>query len=224
MKPAIAFVLTLALVFSISTWAVADDFMPPDFRGDPLTVMAEWDFLSDWFGGDIPTDNLTTVGDGGLHSLGTAFSHTHDVYSNLVWMEDPDDPQDGIVYAGPEGGQLAFYLVNWIDDYQFKHLWIQITYGGAGVPFVSEVVGPNPFTNDWIDPTYGAPGGLGPFEVDPNHRVEYWVLMPNPDREYIYIDLPPDTWIDQVVIDTVSTMDPVSTEESSWDKVKTLYR
>ncbi len=28
--------------------ALADDFMPTDWRGDPLSVMAEWDFVADF--------------------------------------------------------------------------------------------------------------------------------------------------------------------------------
>ncbi|MBU8870132.1 MAG: hypothetical protein KOO60_04565 [Gemmatimonadales bacterium] len=224
MKCAMATILTLVVAVSISTSALADDFMPPEFRGDYLTVMAEWDFLTDWGTGDIPADNLVTVGDGGDHLLGGAWTHTHDVFDNLNWVEDPSDPQDGVAMSGANGGQLGFYLVNWIDDYQFKHLWIQITYGGEGVPFVSSVVGPNPLTNSWPDPTYGIPGDVGPFEVDADHRVEYWLLMPNPDREYVYIDIPPFTWVDQVVIDTISTMEPVGAEESSWDSLKALFR
>jgi len=217
-------VLILAAILTMATWALADDFMPPDFRGDPLTVMAEWDFPVNWGGGDIPTQTLITVGDGGIHELGHSFTHTHDIFDTLTWMVDPDVPQDGVAYAGPEGGQLGFYLVNWVDDYQFKHIWVQITYGGQGVPFVSSVVGPNTQTNSWVDPTYGVPGDVGPFEVDPIHRVEYWVLMPNPDREYVYIDIPPFTYVDQVVIDTISTMAVVGSESTSWDRLKAVYR
>ena len=42
---------TLVLTLSVLIWgtlAQADDFMPPDFRGDPLTVVAEWDMVRDF--------------------------------------------------------------------------------------------------------------------------------------------------------------------------------
>jgi len=212
MRP-LAIAIALALLAPL---AFADDFLPPDWRGDPLTVMVEWDFVND-FSGDpynVPPDQLQTVGDG-IHELGTAWTHAH-VSDTVYWGDD------GSAYTADLPGEVDFFLVNWTDPYDFKHLWIQITYGGQGVPTVSSVVGPNPETNDWTDPTFGQPDSF--IDVDPNHRVEYWVLMPNPDREHIYVDIPPFTTLSQIVIDTISTMEPVSTESHTWSDVKELFR
>lgn len=217
--------LVLLALLVWATCAVADDFMPPEFRGDPLTVTAEWDFIADFTGDpynyyNYPPDYLNTIGDG-IHALGTAVTHAH--FSETVFHgADPNDPDDGIAYTLDAPGQIDFFLVNWTDPYPYKHIWIQITYAGQGVPQISSVVGPNPQTNTWTDPTFGRFEYA--IEANPNQRVEYWILMPNPDREHIYLELPPFTEVDQVLIDTVSTESPVGTEETSWSGVKALYR
>jgi hypothetical protein len=54
--------------------------------------------------------------------------------------------------------------------------------------------------------------------------VEVWILLPNPDREHVYIDIPPFTYVDQVVIDTISTNDVISNEDTTWGEVKSLFR
>lgn len=213
-------ILGLALLI-LGTWsatAPADDFLPPEFRGDPLSVMAEWDFVQDFTGSpyfylNYPPDQLVTVGDG-IHDLGDAFTHAH--FSETVFW------REGEAYTLQEPGQIDFYLVNWTDLYPYKHLWIQITFRGAGIPFISAVVAPNPADGSWVDPSYGWLDSL--YETGPNQRVEYWRLQPNPDREHIYLDIPPDTVVEQVLIDTISTPSPVSSDETTLDGVKALFR
>ncbi|HOX24358.1 MAG TPA: hypothetical protein PLL30_01215 [Candidatus Krumholzibacteria bacterium] len=212
---------TVAFTLALAGIALADDFMPPDWRGDPLTVLAEWEFTVDFTPDplNVPPENLITAGDG-THLLGDAWTHAH-VGENVFWEVDPGDPNDGRAYTLDLPGQIDFFLVNWIDEYEFKHIWIQITYGGQGRPVVSGVLGPNPFDNGWVDPTFGV--FQFAIEVDPNHRVESWILMPNPDREHVYVDVPPWTWVDQVVIDTISTPEPVAVESRNWSDVKALF-
>jgi hypothetical protein len=224
MKRTVASAFLSALVLLTASLTFADDFMPPGWRGDPLTVVAEWDFGSDFTPNpyDIIPDYVNSVGDG-IHSLGTAHTHAHTELTEVTWQIDPTDPQDGVAMTGAVSGLIDFFLVNWDDDYMFKHLWIQITYGGQGVPVVSSVVGPNASTNTWTDPTYGQPNGPV-IDYDMNHRVEVWILLPNPDREHVYIDIPPFTYVDQVVIDTISTNDVISNEDTTWGEVKSLFR
>lgn len=210
--------IALVVLGAGSVSALADDFMPPEFRGDELTVMAEWDFLQnftiepyDYY--NYPPDQLVTVGDG-IHELGDAFTHAH-FTETMFWRE-------GEAYTLDQWGQIDFYVVNWTDPYPYKHLWIQITFRGAGVPYVGSIIAPNPQTGSWTDPSEGSPQDR--IEVNPNQRVEYWVLQPNPDREHIYLDVPPDTVVEQVLIDTISTPSPVSADETTLDGIKALFR
>jgi len=209
-----ALALTLALAFA--GLALADDFLPPAFRGDPLTVMAEWDFVQDFMPDpmNVLPENLVTVGDG-IHQFSGPGTHAH-VSDTVFWEVDPNDPNDGRAFTLDLPGQIDFFVMNWIDEYEFKHIWVQITYGGQGRPTVSGVIAP-----PWDNPF----NGIFQFaiEVDPNHRVEYWLLIPNPVSEHIYLELPPFTWVDQVVIDTISTPEPVQTESRTWSDVKTLF-
>ncbi len=199
--------------------AMADDFLPPEFRGDELTVMAEWDFVTDFTVDpynhyNYPPDQLVTVGDGGAHTLGNAFTHAH--FTDTVFW------RPGEAFTLEEPGQIDFYLVNWIDEYPYKHLWIQITYGGQGTPWVNSVVGPDPMDGSWTNPSYGQLADILPTE--PGRRVEYWVLQPNPDREHIYLDIPPYTDVQQILVDTISTPSPVASEPITLDSIKALFR
>ena len=57
-----------------------------------------------------------------------------------------------------------------------------------------------------------------------NHYVEVWRIEPNPWREYVQIYIPPWTWLDQIMIDTISTNGPTANESSTWGAIKSLYR
>jgi hypothetical protein len=206
--------MALLAVFFVSA-AQAEDFMPPDFRGDPLTYLAIWEFDSDPGPGDIYPDVIQTVGDG-VHLLFNAQTHTHRDEQVVFW--DPG----GFLYTLDQPGQLAFFLNNWVDPYVFKHIWIQVTYTSQGQPpYVSGVEGADHSTQ-WPDPYIGYP--VSRLDVNPNQFVEYWQIMPNPNMEYVYLDLPPFTCIDEVVIDTWSTDEPVGVDSRSWGEVKSLFR
>ena len=77
---------------------------------------------------------------------------------------------------------------------------MQITYGGQGVPQVYEVIAP-----PWGDEIYGT--WVETIDYGPGQRIERWLLQPNPDREFVNIEIPPSTWIDEVIIDTISSND-----------------
>ena len=210
-------VLSTALV-AMAAPAVGDDFNPPSWRGWPLTLQVEWEFETSNMIDVVPT-LLNSVGDG-THVLGNAFTHAHP--QTMFWEPDPAEPGDGRVFTTDMPGVIDCYLVNWIDLYPLKYVWVQVTYGGQGIPSVYEVVAPNQQTNDWVDPVYGTV--LGQFDWGPGQRLESWILPYNPDREYVNIAVPPFTWIDQIMIDTISAPGPVSTEGKSFGRIKSLFR
>ena len=204
-------------VSALATTALADDFAPAPWRGQPLTVAAEWEFIIPDLT-DLPPSYLNTIGDG-IHDWQDCFIHTHP--TNVFWQEDPTDPTDGRAYTNELVGRLDFFLCNWIDDYEYKYIWVQITYGGQGVPSIYEVVAPNEGTGDWFDPVYGLPQEIGDGF---GQRVEFWMIPYNPDREFVNLEIPPFTWVDQVWIETISTRDPVANESTTWGGIKSLYR
>ncbi len=210
--------VSAAFLVGIAVPAVADDFAPAPWRGDPLTYVAEWEFIYPDLT-DLPPDYQNWVGDG-IHEFNVnCYVHTHPQF--VYWEEDPTEPGDGRAYTDSVPGHLDFFLCNWFDDYQYKYIWVQITYGGMGVPFIYEVVAPNEETNTWTDPVFGIflEGG-----AQGGYSVEFWYIPYNPDREYVNMEIPPYTWVDQVWIDTISTPYPFATENSTWGGVKNLYR
>ncbi len=218
--------LTCLVILSLSTLfaatVLADDFFPPDWRGDILTVLAGWEFDADFTADpdNVLPDVFNTIGNGQFE-FGDCVTHAH--LDSLAWQVDPDDPLNGWVINLDDMPHIAdFVVANWVDDYEFKHIWIQITWGGQAPPIVTQVIAPDPGTGSWTNPAQAT--FMTGFDPDPNHHVEYWVLVPNPDCEAIDILLPPGTWLDEVVIDTICSQDEVDNESSSWGQVKALFR
>lgn len=202
--------LAVACLF-VASASFADDLCPPPWRGCPLNVTAQWEFIDSDLYDQVPS-YFNAVPDG-IHDLGPAFTHVHP--TEVYWEEDPTEPGDGRAYTGDLHGTLDFFLANFIDDYPDKYIWVQITYGGQGIPWVYEVLAP-----PWENPNYGSFVQLVPCC---GNRVESWMLHPNPDREYVNIEIPPYTWIDQVIIDTISCAgSPV--EDGTWGMIKRMYR
>lgn len=210
--------LPAALLLGVATPAITDDFQPPDWRGDPLTVQVEWEFQTSNMIDVVPI-YLATVGDG-VHVFLDEFTHSHP--QSMMWEPDPDEPGDGRIFTTDQPGVVDCFLANWIDGFPLKYIWVQITYGGMGVPSVYEVVAPNEGTNTWTDPVYGSV--MAVIDWGPGYRLESWMLPYNPDREYVNIAVPPFTWIDQIMIDTISTPGPVSNESRTWSGIKSMYR
>ncbi len=197
---------------------LAEDFLIPDFRGDSLSYTAYWEFTNYPGDGviDIPPDVIVFQGDGGAHDLFTAWTHAEFDPVFVSWH------QDGYMFTGDAPGWLGFFLNNWVDPYVYKHIWIQVTYScDQGAPFVTDVLGADE-SGQWPTPYVGYP--VNRIDVDSNHFVEYWQIQPNPNMEWIYLYLPPNCQVDEVVIDTWSTDSPVDNEAKSWGEVKSLYR
>ena len=207
-----ASILMLVAVSPLS----ADDFMPSPARGDPLSYLAIWEFDIDPGPGlDIPPDYVEFWGDG-IHELFDAVTHMHRDPERVFW-----DPA-GYLYTLGMPGELAFFLNNWVDDYPYKHIWVQVTYTTQNCPpCVSHVLGADS-SLQWPDPYMGYP--MYRIEHDPMHFVEYWQIQRNPNMEYVYLNFPAYTTIDEVVIDTWSTVSEVGNEETTWSGVKSLYR
>jgi len=180
--------------------ALGDDFAPPEWRGQPLTVFAEWDFatVSSPLNMQQPSMFQTVGGSGGetLHPqnpVGAIFD-----LNNLTY----DAAQQGWT-GGPGFGAIDFNLPNWIDDEPRKDVRVQLTFidpSGMTEPLVGLI--------EAFDPTVPGQSFQGEFQgftfVDSTHVYEDWVLRPNPDWEIIKVIVPPNVTLTQVVIDTIS--------------------
>ena len=192
-------VLGAALIVGAPARVMADDFWPPWWRGQPLSVMAEWEFAGEWEywpSVSIYPEIVDFYGEG-EHSYLPTHIHGYDVF----WEEDPNEPGDGRAYSDPNsGGYFEIVMDNWYDDEPYKYFWIQMTYGGD-TPSVYAIEG---------EPNGYAYFPLDVIHVDENHVVESWVIEPNPDWEWIWIDIPAGTWVDQLLIDTISIPEPAT--------------
>ena len=191
----------LALVFMTillaATVVSADDFYPPEWRGGPLSVEAEWDFDSppaNWY--YIPPDYFNAVGGSGNEYLYSGFGTHAEVGYPTSWM-----------CSG--GDYLTFAMQNWVDMEPWKDVRIQITGIWQDIttldPMLNElifsidVVG-SPVEN-WMmtDAQIFAYDMTGWFQAYIDLRI--W---PNPDWEKIAAFIPEGLIIDQVYIDTIS--------------------
>ncbi len=214
--------LGAALVFTVTLsgsakWAVADDLLPPPWRGQPLTTLAEWEFLTP-ANPAAPDGTLPTVmGDGGAGLPPLA-----SMSGPLLW-----DPFDGdgawIGEAGPLPGQIELDIPNWIDNEPIKWLQIQMTVQRYFVPDPLDptkqiLVSPHVNSISAFDPA-GPTNSmlvqvLPELPVNPLNgtylRTEVWKILPNPDNEQILIDVPVDTLVDEIVVDTISIPEPTT--------------
>jgi len=203
-------VTVLALIL-LAGAAGADDFLGPSgipFRGAPLSIYAEWEFLGGTFAGltSIPPVSFNTVDGSGGETLYNGFSTDADI-SGEAWAWDLDGL--GLIATGLNGSNITFNVQDWVDNKPFKALVIQITYfdpsGTAPTPHVVSVEG--------LEGQDTVTGFLSPVPIfyrDENHVAEYWSMEPNPDFESIVVYLSEGVHLDEVVIDTVSTPEPAT--------------
>lgn len=167
------------------SWAPAhgDDRNPPPYRGEPLSVHAHW-----------------LVDPSGLFVL-----------SEFSWADDDDpstylSPLTPSVLIDPAAGVYGFEVPNFVDELPIKLLRIQLTWTGTtqpplflasiGIDGGNAVPGVVTFASTPLVFTQ-PPGGYQYFDIE---------YKPNPDFEQIRVQLPPDVSLDQVVIDSISTV------------------
>ena len=191
--------------------AMADDLLPPPWRGQPLTTLAEWEFLSP--ANPTPPDGtiVPVVGNGGgggpLASIG----------GPILW--DPFDGDGAWIGNAPAPGgppgQISLDIPNWIDTMPLKWVQIQMTvqrYFDTTDPLNPVLVTPYVDSISAFDPSGPTSSMLiqvlPELPVNPTDgtflRTEWWKIVPNPDNERIVINVPVDTLVDEIVVDTIS--------------------
>lgn len=177
-------VATVILTLSWST-AYGDDLNPPPYRGDPLSVFAEWQLLpgttilnltqSNWVDDNDPTTTLHPA-----------------PFSNPVQPNSPSNYQ--------------FQLPNWIDNLPVKYMRVQLTW-------LNNLNPPNSLLSqalDGVNPVWGSITYVSPLQVDAAGIKAYQyfdlIFKPNPDYERVLVQMKDTSVLSQVVIDTVSTV------------------
>lgn len=177
--------------------ARADDFSPPPWdRGHPFAMTAEWEFLSN--ASPAGPDGLLTdlAGGGGLGVTQATFFPA----PAWVWETGDGDGQ----WRTFNGSDIMIDMDNVIDLEPVKEIWIQFTFSpGQGVPTVTDVSG--------VKGLIGVSSQLVEKDADGQYAWEHWQMFPNPDWETIFVHVPAGVAIDQIVIDTISTIPEPST-------------
>jgi hypothetical protein len=137
---------------------------------------------------------------------------------------DPSGMCQGYHIENPGGGSVGLSIPNSPDPEGVKWIFVQVTSSKApssvtattsgghtsgtwptGLPQIQHP-GPAPFGGSWYTYNYGL------------------YIQPNPADEFIVITVPYCTVIDQIVVDTICTKEPIPIVDGTWGRVKTLYR
>jgi len=176
--------LTAAVVMAFS-WSIArgDDLTPPPYRGNPLSVNAQWNLH--------PGSTI-------LNLTGWSWVDDTDPTTNL-YPNFPPDPQ-----ITPNGGIYQLQLPNWVDNMPVKYMRLQLAWAGTNqLPF-------NIFSQglDGTNLINATITGTSPLITTSAGYYEYvdFTFLPNPDFERIGLQLPANNYLTQAVVDTVSTV------------------
>ncbi len=195
-------VLAAAIVVSmfcgVSVWA--DDLVPPSWRGTGLYTMQEWEFRAAG-GPSAPDGTITTINPNGTPLMTPG--------ADVIWTSDfGGTGMNGYIGQGGQNSFLVFSIPNYVDFEPFKLIRVQIN--GVWDPVTPPTVGPIFALDNELGPNVQVVFD-GSQETFPGfHRWEDWRIFPNPDFEEIFIQLPGDSFVNQVVIETTSIPEPAS--------------
>ena len=176
--------LTATVVLTFS-WSIArgDDLNPPSYRGNPLSVNAQWNF--------VPGSTILNM---------------------TNWSSEDDTDPTTYLYPNftptsqiqPTGGIYQLQLPNWVDNMPIKDMRLQLAWGGTNqLPF-------NIFSQglDGTNLINATITSVSPLITTSAGYYEYvdFKFIPNPDFERIGLQLPATNYLTQIVVDTVSTI------------------
>ncbi len=176
--------LTAAVVLTLS-WSIArgDDLTPPSYRGNPLSVYAQWNLV-------LGSTDLSLTS----------------------WSSQDDTDPSTYLYPNftptaqiqPNGGIYQLQLPNWVDNMPLKDMRLQLTWAGTNqvpVNLFSEGL-------DGVNLIQATITGTSSVIPTPTGFYQYidFQFHPNLDFERIHVELPSTNYMTQIVVDTVSTI------------------
>jgi hypothetical protein len=188
--------VSITLTAFVSTSVLADDVRPPEYRGLPLSIYAEWQNVS-----QVPAETPTLA----------------DVFVPDFTQENPLFPgfeTNLVCFPESEGTRYVIEMQNIVDELPLKFLRVQVTAFSIDVPpaepFVN-VIGSDPSLTppDSVAVSGGLTEVVDLDDFPPDFAdvfVYDFVLEPNPDYEIIDIFVPEGTVVEQIVVDSISTV------------------
>lgn len=206
-----------ALVWLAGSAALADNLKPAPWQDlvnpHPFSTYSEWVFDSAVNPRDA--DTVVNVGDGSAtFPRADMFDMVFEPnFLNGAWFPDGTLPPSS---DPADWAAIQLTIPNWIDDEPLKRIRVQITFHAAedmGEPFaMPEILGISGMEGSQL---------VSGFPVIPEPEVELldsldgiwhmyddWNMTPNPDFEQIYIGIPQDVGVLQIVTDTISIPEP----------------
>lgn len=199
-----ALIIACAVGTFAASVAVADDLVPAPFRDfqNPYYTIQEWEFNH---------PNLPLPPDGDTVPFINPGQAALVIADNVQWTSTGGIGDLTGYIGGEGGGSLWFDIDNVVDEEPLKEIWIQINgvWDATPPPFVVQV---EAFKfdgeTDVAVPSFFVESAEAPFPGF--HRWELWYAMPNPDFEIIQVFVPEGTFVNQVVIETISHPEPAS--------------
>jgi len=216
----------LLLIGSVPQEASGEDLSLPSWSrlGEAnFSTFAIWDFEVDVTpntGGDVgPIQPSSGAILGDAHTqldillAGDAPTPSAFVFGNFTFTPPAGDVDGGYTF-GTVGldnpNAIVLDVPNWIDEEPLKIVRIQISYTGpAPATTVQGFVDANSFVHGDSESLISSVSGTTTDGLL-NHVVDEWHLTPNPDWEAITVFTQAGTFIDQIVIDTISLPEPIS--------------
>ena len=201
--------LALSLGLGAAGTSLADDLAPPPWDrlgAANYTTAAEWEFFASgpmtYVADGVEVPYIGGDGGGGFPSdLLTAGDISWSSYDgDGAWTANP---------GGADDAMLNFRVSNWVDTEPLKIIRVQMVYdrgGTSSAPYVFDIIPFDPLGTDSITPISVTDTPIPLDALDRIHRLEVWEIEPNPDFESIQIVVPDGVSVDQIVIDTISTV------------------
>lgn len=192
--------ILLGLCVLLGSMAMADDLIPPNWRGSEGSTFQQWLFNS---------NSTTSLPDAVVNMYGTPVATIAPGDFAQGWISD-----DALTYGARTGmwdlgeGTMSLDIPNRPVALPYKDIWVQVTYfvDLSAAPTIS-VEGGTRMGGQTLT-LESVPDQGGTWFLDQS----MWRITPNPNRETITItgDASMGSVIDQVVVDTQCVPEPAS--------------
>jgi len=193
--------LTLILsVVMLAGPALADDVLPPNWRGEEGSTFQEWKF-------DTPQQDQIEPGNDVSQWLpGTVVEHVEPDDQNPFYLESAYG-REGV---WPLSGWMRFHIINFPPQNEYKIVRVQVTWhiGDDTYPDEPELLFFDPIPVEPIQDIQTPIYKKTWCQDDWYTSVYEWTIMPNPTEEWFTID--GDILVDQVVVDTICVPEPAT--------------